>query len=573
MRTTLRTCALAAALSLLLPSIALPQRPRGKGSPQASGEAAELGAKIRRFAPTVITADASALSPGDRRALAKVIEAARLFDPLFLRQVWSGNVALERRLAADRTPLGRLRLYYFRINDGPWSQLDENIAFLPGVPREKPPQAAHYPDDMTKQEFETWVATLPEAEKAKATGFFHAVRRDAAGKLRLVPYSREYREFLVPAAALLRQAAELTTNATLKTFLSKRADAFLSDDYYESDVAWMALDAPIDVTIGPYETYSDGLFGYKAAFEAYVTLRDEAETAKLARFGGFLQELEDNLPVDPRHRNPKLGAAAPIRVVNVVYSSGEGNSGVQTAAFNLPNDERVIREKGSKRVMLRNVQQAKFQKTLVPISRVVLSPAEQREVSFDAFFTHVLAHELMHGLGPHTINVGGRQTTVRQELKDAYSAVEEAKADVTGLWALQYLIDKGALERSLERTLYTTFLASAFRSVRFGIKEAHGRGIALQFNYLTDEGAIRFDERAGTFSVVPARFKEAVRKLTHDLLTLEAEGSYEGAKAMLDKYAVVRPPMQRALERLKDVPVDIEPSYPLAASASARGAR
>jgi hypothetical protein len=568
MRVTLRMCALATALCVVLPSVAAPQQRRASG--RSPGELTELDAKIRRFAPTVVTADTSRLAAGDRRALAKIIEAARLLDPLFLRQTWSGNVALQRKLQADKSPLGRARLHYFEINDGPWSQLDENIAFLPNVPREKPPQAGYYPDDMTKQEFESWVATLPESEKQKAIGFFYAVRRDAAGKLKLVPYSDEYGEFLRPAAALLREAAQLTSNATLKDFLSKRADAFLSNDYYESDVAWMDLDAPIDVTIGPYETYSDGLFGYKAAFESYVTLRDEAESARLARFGGYLQELENNLPIEPRYRNPKLGAGAPIRVVNVVYSSGEGDSGVQTAAFNLPNDERVVHEKGSKRVMLKNVQQAKFEKTLVPISRVVLSTAEQREVSFDAFFTHVLAHELMHGLGPHTINVGGRETTVRQELKDAYSAIEEAKADITGLWAVQQLIDKGVLDRGLERTLYTTFLASAFRSVRFGIKEAHGKGIAMQFNYLSDEGAIRFDERTGTFSVVPARIKDAVRKLTHDLLTLEAEGSYDGATRMLAKYGVVRPPMRSALERLKNVPVDIEPSYPLAAAARSR---
>jgi hypothetical protein len=566
MRVRLKVCALLTALCVLLPMPAAGQKKAGA----EPGELAELNAKIKRFAPTVITADTSRLSAGDRRALAKIVEAARLFDPLFLRQVWSGNVALQRKLEADKTPLGRARLHYFMLNDGPWSQLDENIAFMPGVPHEKPATAAHYPDDMTRQEFESWVATLPEPEKQKATGFFYAVRRDAAGKLKLVPYSQEYREFLLPAATLLREAAGLTTNPTLKNFLSKRADAFLNDDYYESDVAWMDLDAPIDVTIGPYETYSDGLFGYKAAFEAYVTLRDEAETAKLARFGGVLQELENNLPIDPRYRNPKLGAAAPLRVVNVVYSSGEGNSGVQTAAFNLPNDERVVHEKGSKRVMLKNVQQAKFDKTLVPISRVVLSAVDQRNVSFEAFFTHVLAHELMHGLGPHTITVGGRETSVRKELKDNYSAIEEAKADITGLWAMQYLIDKGVLDKSFERTLYTTFLASAFRSVRFGIKEAHGKGIALQFNYLTDEGAFKYDPGTKTFSVEHARIKEAVRKLTHDLLTLEAEGSYDAAKAMLDKYGVVRPEMQGALERLKDVPVDIEPSYPLASARAGR---
>jgi hypothetical protein len=561
MRICIKLCILLLVGCITSPTVVKTQ---GKRSSNSS-ELAELNAKISRFAPTVITADASGLARGDHLALAKIIAAARLFDPLFLRQVWSGNPALKAKLERDRTPLGRARLRYFNINDGPWSQIDENVAFLEGVPREKPPQAAHYPDDMTKEEFNQWVGSLSESEKEKATGFFYAIRRDAAGKLRAVPYSEEYREYLAPAAKLLREAAALTTNATLKSFLEKRAAAFLSNDYYASDVAWMDLDAPIDLTIGPYETYSDGLFGYKAAFEAYVTLRDEAETQKLARFSNYLQELENNLPVDPRYRNPKLGAASPIRVVNVVFSSGEGNSGVQTAAFNLPNDERVVNEKGSKRVMLKNVQEAKFQKTLMPISRVVLRPAEQSLVSFDAFFTHILTHELMHGLGPQTIRVGTVETTVRRQLKDTYSAIEEAKADITGLWALQYLIDKGVVDKGLERTVYTTFLASMFRSVRFGIKEAHGRGVALQFNYLTDEGAIQYDERAKTFSVVPSRIKDAVRKLTSELLTIEAEGSYEKAKAMLEKYAVLRQPMQHALDQLKNVPVDIEPSYPLAA--------
>jgi len=258
MRVTLKVCALLTALCVLLPTSAAGQKKAGAGP----GEPAELDAKIRRFAPTVVTADTSQLSAGDRRALAKVVEAARLFDPLFLRQVWSGNVALQRKLEADKTPLGRARLHYFMLNDGPWSQLDENIAFMPDVPHEKPATAAHYPDDMTKQEFESWVATLPEAEKQKATGFFYAVRRDAAGKLKLVPYREEYGEYLRPAAGLLREAAALTTNDTLRNFLTKRAAAFMSDDYYESDVAWMELDSPIDVTIGPYETPQWGANGW-----------------------------------------------------------------------------------------------------------------------------------------------------------------------------------------------------------------------------------------------------------------------------------------------------------------------
>ena len=530
---------------------------------QNNGDA-DLARKIARFAPTELTADVSKLSPKDRQALDKIIAAAKLLDPLFLRQVWSGNEALEKKLQADKTAAGRQRLHYFYINDGPWSRLDSNEPFIEGVPREKPPQANYYPDDMTKDEFNAWVQTLSEADKQKATGFFYLIRRGADKKLTIVPYSQAYKDILDPAAKLLREAAALTTNATLKNFLNKRADAFASDDYYASDVAWMDLDAPIELTIGPYETYEDELFSYKAAFEAYVTLRDEAETAKLAKFSSHLQELENNLPIDPRYRNPKLGAASPIRVVNEVFGSGEGNSGVQTAAFNLPNDERVVQEKGSKRVMLKNVQDAKFNKTLVPISRVVLDPSEQAALSFESFFTHILCHELMHGLGPHNIKVNGADTTVRKQLKELYSAIEEAKADVTGLWALQYMIDRGIIEKSMERTLYTTYLASMFRSVRFGITEAHGRGVALQFNYLTDEGAIKFNDAKGTFSVDHAKIKDAVRKLTHDLLMVEAEGSYEKAKSMLDTLAVIRPPMQQALDKLKGVPVDIQPVFPLA---------
>jgi hypothetical protein len=523
-----------------------------------------LAAKIRRFAPTVITANTSGLSRGDRLALAKIIEAARILDPLFLRQVWSGNAALQKKLEQDKTQAGRERLHYFNINNGPWSRLDSDEPFIEGVPREKPLGANYYPEDMTKEEFNSWSLGLPLEARERALGFFYTIRRDDAGKLKVVPYSQEYREFLVPAAALLREAAALTTNQTLKDFLTKRARAFETNDYYESDVAWMALDAPIDVTIGPYETYEDELFGYKAAFEAYVTLRDDAETAKLQKFSQYLQELEDNLPIDARYRNPKLGASSPIRVVNEVFASGDGNNGVQTAAYNLPNDERVVKEKGSKRVMLKNVQEAKFKQTLIPISKVVLSAADQRALSFEAFFTHILAHELMHGLGPHNITVNGEETTVRKQLKELSSAFEEAKADIVGLWALQYLMDKGVVDKAMERPLYTTFLASAFRSVRFGITEAHGRGLALQFNYLVDEGAIKFNERAGTFQINPAKIKEAVRKLTTEIMTIQAEGSYEKAKAMLDKYARIESPMRAALDRLQGVPVDIEPIFPLA---------
>lgn len=526
-------------------------------------EEMKLSQKIARFTPTEISTDIPKLSPGDKKALDKIIEAARLMDPIYLRQVWSGNAELLKKLEADTTKEGKERFHYFCMNMGPWSLLDNNESFIEEAPQKKPVGANYYPEDMTKEEFNKWMAALSEKEREQATGFFSTIHRNPDRTLQIVSYSKEYREWLEPASRLLKDAADLTENKTLKKFLSTRADAFLSDNYYASDVAWMELDAPIDLTIGPYETYMDELFGYKAAFEVFVTLRDDAESAKLAKFGNYLQDIENNLPIDPKYRNPKLGAMSPIRVVDVVYAAGEGNRGVQTAAFNLPNDEKVIRDKGSKRVMLKNMQEAKFNKVLIPISNVVLDPAQQSKVSFEAFFTHILAHELMHGLGPHNITVNGKATNVRKELKDLYSAIEEAKADITGLFALQYLVDKGLLGKKMEEEMYTTYLASAFRSVRFGINEAHGKAVSLIFNYLTDEAAIWIDEKAGTFSIDETRIKKAVEELTRTILTLEAEGSYNNAKEMLDKYAIVRPEMQKALDRLRDIPIDIEPNFPL----------
>ena len=526
-------------------------------------EPSALTIMINRFAPTEITAEVSKLSPGDRQALDKLIQAAALMDKIYTRQLWSGNEAFRTKLEADTSPEGRERLRYFNITRGPWSGLDHNKAFIDGVPLQKP-HANYYPEDMTREEFNTWVASLPEAEQKKATGFFYTVRRDDAGKLKLVPYSEEYKDLLVPAAQLLREAAALTDNASLRSFLAKRADAFLSNDYYASDVAWMDLDSPIEPTIGPYEVYLDSLFNYKAAFEAYICLRNEEETKKLERFSGYLQEIENNLPIEKRYRNPKLGALAPIRVVDEVVDGGEARSGVQTAAFNLPNDEKVTAEKGSKRVMLKNVQEAKFNTVLVPISRIVLNPSQQPMIAFEPFFTFILAHELMHGLGPHSITMNGKKTTVRQSMKELSSALEEAKADISGLFGLQFLIDKGVVDRSMEQQMYVTYLAGVFRSIRFGIADAHGKGMALQCNYLTDEGALEFNETTGTYSVHFGKIKDAVRKLTAEIMTIQAEGSYAKAKAMLDRYGVLSQRMKRVLDKLTDIPTDIAPTFPLA---------
>ncbi len=336
--------------------------PRG-AEPPVSGPVAELEAKTRRFAPVDIVVPID-LPGNEPAALGHLIQAARLIDGLFLEQVWAGNTSLLAELAADRTPEGRAELHYFLLNKGPWSRIDAHEPFVrPGraVPA-KPPQANYYPADATREEVASWIASLAPDARAQATNFFTVIRRDARGQLMSVPYSVAYRNILVDAASHLRQAASLVTEPTLKRYLETRADAFLSNDYFESDMAWMELDAAIEPTIGPYETYEDGWFGYKAGFEAFITLRDEAESKRLGMFGSQLQGLEDALPIDAQYRNPQLGALAPIRVVNVIFTAGDGNRGVQTAAFNLPNDARVIREKGAKRVMLKNVQEAKFER-------------------------------------------------------------------------------------------------------------------------------------------------------------------------------------------------------------------
>jgi hypothetical protein len=549
------------------------QKSKGRKTSTAAPGLAQLETMTARFAPTTLRVDTSKLSAGDRQALVKLIEAGRIMDDIFLNQYWSGDAALLARLRKEATtPLGKARLRYFMINKGPWSILDGYKAFLPGVPAEKLKGANFYPEDMSRGEFETWVATLSKEEQEQAKGFFTVIRRKTDGgakTLVAVPYSEEYKADLNRAADLLKEAADLTDNDSLKKFLKLRADAFLSNDYYASDLAWMDLDAPIDITIGPYETYDDEIFGYKAAFETFLNLRDDEESTKLSALSAHLQEIEDNLPMDPQYRNPKLGSAAPIRVVDEILCAGYASKGVKTAAYNLPNDERVVNQKGAKRVMLKNVQEAKFRSVLLPIARKMLSPSARVDVNFESFFTHIVAHELMHGLGPHQIKVDGRETSPRAELKELYSGIEEAKADITGLFALQYMMDHSQemklanllpSDDAAQRQLYTTYLASMFRTLRFGLNDAHGKGMAIQFNYLMDKGA--FTQQAdGTFALDLKKFKQGVRDLDHDLLTVEAQGDYAAAKKLQDEMGVVRPALQKSLDGLRAIPTDIDPIF------------
>ena len=553
---------------VILFSACAPGEEAGSGEDRAPEPAAASALEIAedvaerrdRFAPTTLEADLSALSEEDREVLGELVEAARLLDEIFLRQVWVGNPDLRARLDEYEGPRAEPAREYFRINFGPWDRLEEMEPFIGEMPH--PEGAGYYPVDMSKEEFETWIEEHPEDEEP-FTSLTTVIRRTEEGDLTAVPYSEEYRQWLEPAAERLRAAAELTSHETLSRFLRTRAEAFGTDDYYESDLAWMELASPVEVTIGPYEVYEDGLFGYKAAFEAFLTVDVPEESARLDRYKDQLPWLERNLPIPAEHKNLDRGSESPIRVVDLVFTGGDTKAGVQTIAFNLPNDERVREEKGSKKVLLRNIIRAKYDQILEPIAERVLVEEQRDQLSFEAFFSEVLHHELSHGLGPGKITKDGRETEVRLELEELYSTIEEAKADVMGIYDILALIEKGEMSEELLTTLPPTYLAGLFRSARFGVHEAHGQGVIAQFNYLKEKGALEVTEE-GLYRIVREEFPGAIREIVHDLVMLEALGDYEGTALFLEEYGKPSPELLAAIDRLEEVPVDIDPVYPQA---------
>jgi len=484
----------------------------------------DIEQRLAQFAPTELAVDLSGLEASEIETLGHILAAARLMDEIFLRQVSVANPVLRPEVA----DLGEAAQIYFDANFGPWDRLDEMAPFIGRTPH--PAGAGYYPIDMSTVEFESWIATHPD-EREAFESLYTVIRREADG-LVAVPYAEAFLEWLHPAAEHLRAAAAATSNESLARFLESRAAAFASDDYYQSDIDWMDLDAPVEVTIGPYEVYEDGLFAYKAAFEAFVTIALPEESAALSRFKSKLPWLETNLPIPDEHKNPDRGTESPIRVVDVLFVGGDSKAGVQTLAFNLPNDERVREAKGSKKVMLRNILRAKYEKMLVPISERVLAAEDQERISFEAFFAESLHHELSHGLGPGLITVDGRATEVRKELKELYSTMEEAKADVMGIYNIMALAEQGEISAVVGETIEATYVAGLFRSARFGVHEAHGRGVISQFNYLLEKGALETDAE-GRFHAVAEVFPVAIGELLSEMLMLQALGAYEGTAAFL----------------------------------------
>jgi hypothetical protein len=515
---------------------------------------------------TVIDYDRALLTDNERQVVARLIDASKLIDEIFWRQVSEKNPELREQLArqASASPLDRAGDDYFIVNKGRWDRLKEDEPFVGpfGPTGRKPPGAAFYPDDMTKDEFDRYVASHP-AKKDELEGLFTVVRRDGID-FTGVPYGAYYRDFLEPAAKDLRDAAALTSNASLKRYLDLRAAAFLSDNYRDSDMAWMDLDGPIDIVIGPEEVYEDNLFNYKASYEAFVTVVDAAESAKLAAYAKALPDMERNLPEPEQYKNTSRGTESPIRVVQELYTAGDARRGVQTSAFNLPNDEVVREKKGSKKVLLKNVMDAKFRQSGLPIAKRVLDPALVSLVSFDAYFNHTLFHELSHGLGPGFVTLpSGEKVEARIPLKNLYSAIEECKADVLGLWNIRYAQQHKLITTFDEKSLYATYAGLMFRSMRFGVEEAHGRGTAVQWNWIREHGGVT-PMAGGKFTVDVDKFREGVQSLATELLTIEATGDFNRANALLAKYGKSTPEMQSVISKLNDIPVDIWPVFPAA---------
>jgi hypothetical protein len=529
-------------------------------------DAASVARKVEQFVPVVIEADLSHLPESERQALTKLIEAAQLLDPVFDRQVWAGYPRHHERLieaAAKGGELEKQVLDYFEIMRGPWDRQDHFAPFAIDIPH--PPGAGFYPPGLDAAEFRAYVDANP-AQRASLESLFTVVQRDSNDPARLiaVPYFQAYREWLEPAAIKLEEAAALTQNGTLATFLRSRAAAFRSGDYYESDKDWMDLDSDVEITIGPYETYEDELLGLKASFEAFVTVADPVASKKLAIYKDWLPKMEKNLPV-PAAVKTKRGAESPIRVVDLVYTSGDARKSVQTIAFNLPNDERVRAEKGAKKVMLRNAINAKFSAIMQPIATRVLAPDQLPLISQQAFFDEVLFHELSHSLGPAmTKTAEGAPVEIRVALGANYSPLEEGKADVMGVWNLMFMIAKQPklFPKNYRDQVLVTYFAGLFRSVRFGVAEAHGKGAAFQINFFLERGAVTYDEPSASFRVDTVKLAEAIEVLTHDVVMLQHEGEVVAVEAFLAKYGVMSPPMVAALAKLDDIPIDIRPSYP-----------
>ncbi len=523
--------------------------------------APDIAARLAKYSPTEITFDESLLNEEDRKVLDKMVAAARFMDDIFWKQTDPTGLPLMEALEKSKEPWVPEYLHFIKVNFGPFDLQDENKPFIGSA--QKLPGAGFYPPDLTKKEFDDYVAAHPEQKEALESPYTAIERK--GDELEAVPYNIEYRKELEIAAVALREAGEITSNPSLKAYLLQRATDLLSNDYYKSDCLWIDLkDNLAEIVIGPFEVYEDNLMGLKASYESFVYINDRAEMEKIKGYLDYLEELQQNLPVESKYKDQKVfGLESPLNVVQQVFNSGSARPAIQTSAFVLPNDEKVREEKGTKKVFLKNVMEAKFRKSLIPISERVLSPEDARRVTFSTYFNELILHEICHALGLNYVTLpDGTRISVGKALKEYNSAIEEAKADIVGLWSVPLLMERGFIPKDKEAEAYTTYLAGMFRSLRFGATEAHGLGTLIQFNYLREKEAFLYDPKTERYRVNPAKIRQAVQDLAAEFLVIEGEGSYEDAGAFLSKYGKLDEITKKTIEILAEIPVDIEPIFP-----------
>ena len=495
------------------------------------------------YATVKLKTDLSKLSANQKKILPILIKAANIMNALYWQESYGDKQALLSKIKDKNTKR------FVEINYGPWDRLNDNKPFVKGVGK-KPAGANFYPKDMTKEDFQNF-------KSADKTSLYTFIRHDKkTGDLYTIPYHVMFKTQVNQVAKLLKQAAAKADNAGLKKYLNLRAKALLTDDYFKSDMAWMDMKTnQLDIVIGPIETYEDKLFGYKAAHESYVLVKDMDWSKKLAHFTSFLPELQANLPVDAKYKQEKPAAKSDLNAYDVVYYAGDCNAGGKTIAINLPNDEKVQLQKGSRRLQLKNAMRAKFDKILVPIANILITKEQRKYIKFDAFFANTMFHEVAHGLGiKNTINGKG---TVRKALKKYYSALEEGKADILGLFMVQQLHKKGELKGDMKDYM-TTFLASIFRSVRFGAADAHGIANMIRFNFFKDKDAFTRKED-GTYKVNYAKMEIAMKELSQLILKLQGDGNFIGVSNLVKEKGLINKQLQQDLNRLTkaNIPVDI----------------
>lgn len=548
---TLSKLGLALSASLLLltgcneaPESVSPKTPQPEQPVGATEQLLVEQSRLDIYHPVTLTADLSHLSDNQQTMVSILIDASKIMDDLFWKQAFFED---------QQTFLSRIEnddvRHFARINYGPWDRLNGDEPFLAGY-EDKPAGAEFYPHDMSKEELMT--ASLENKD-----GLYSLVRRDDTGQLVTIPYSEAYHAELTKAAGLLREAAKLAEDEAFANYLNLRADALLSNNYLASDMAWMDMKSnPVEVVIGPIETYEDQLFGYRAAFESYVLIKDMAWSEKLARYADYLPELQRGLPVEDAYKAEMPGSDADLNAYDVVYYAGHSNAGSKTIAINLPNDERVQLEKGTRRLQLKNAMRAKFDNILLPIADELIVPEQRDHITFNAFFANTMFHEVAHGLGiKNTLDGNG---TVRAALKEHASALEEGKADILGLYMVQSLLDKGVITDGELEDYYVTFMAGIFRSVRFGASSAHGKANMIRFNFFAQEGAFEKTDE-GLYRVNMEKMGAAVAALSELILTLQGDGDYDGVVELVESMGKIKPVLASDLAKLEaaNIPVDI----------------